>query len=307
MQLRVFIEPQQGASYDQQLAVARVAEEEGFDAFFRSDHYTAMGASDGLPGPTDSWVTLGALARETDRIRLGTMVTSVTFRQPGVLGISVAQVDQMSGGRVELGIGTGWNDEEHTAYGIPFGSFSERFELLEETLEALTGMWTTPVGERFDYDGKRIKMANSPALPKPAQHPHPPIIIGGGGPKKTPRLAALHAAEFNTPFHTLEAASAQYDRVRNACTEVGRDPATMVFSAALAVCVGRDDAEIARRAEAIGRPPERIDLAGTPSQVADRLREFEAAGASRAYLQVLDLDDLDHLRLIAAEVAPLVS
>lgn len=306
MQLRIFIEPQQGASYDQQLAVACVAEESGFDAFFRSDHIMAMGQTDGLPGPTDSWITLAGLARDTSTIRLGTMVTAVTFRHAGMLAIEVAQVDQMSGGRVELGIGAGWFDEEHAAYGVPFGSFSQRFELLEETLEALTGMWTTPAGERFDFEGRHLKLKNSPALPKPAQHPHPPIILGGAGKKKTPRLAALHAAEFNTPFHSLDAATAQFDRVREACTAVGRDPATMVFSSALTVCVGRDEAEIARRAEAIGRPVERIDLAGTPEQVAARLKEFEAAGASRAYLQVLDLDDLDHVRLIGAEVAPLM-
>jgi F420-dependent oxidoreductase-like protein len=307
MQLRVFIEPQQGASYEQQLAVAQTTEESGFDAFFRSDHIMAFGQTDGLPGPTDSWITLAGLARETSRIRLGTMVTAVTFRHPGILAIEVAQVDQMSGGRVELGIGAAWNDTEHAAYGVPFGSFADRFELLEDTLEALTGMWTTPAGERYSYKGKRLTMQDSPALPKPAQHPHPPIILGGAGKTKTPRLAARFAAEFNTPFHSLDAASAQFDRVREACTAVGRDPATVIFSSALTVCCGRDDAEIARRAEAIGRPVDRIDLAGTPEQIAAKLKEFEAAGASRAYLQVLDLDDLDHIRLIGAEVAPLVT
>ncbi|HEV7888059.1 MAG TPA: LLM class F420-dependent oxidoreductase [Acidimicrobiales bacterium] len=307
MLLRIFIEPQQGASYEQQLAVARVAEEEGFDAFFRSDHYLRMGPGDGLPGPTDSWVTLGALARETSRIRLGTMVTSVTFRLPGPLAIAVAQVDQMSGGRVDLGIGAGWFEEEHTAYGIPFGTFSQRFELLEETLEVLTGMWDTPAGERFNYAGRRIAMVDSPALPKPAQRPRPPIILGGAGKEKTPRLAARFADEFNTPFHSLEAASAQFGRVRAACEAAGRDPSTMILSSALAVCVGSDEAEVQRRAAAIGRAPEHIDLAGSPEQVAERLRGFAEAGATRAYLQVLDLDDLDHLRLIAAEVAPLLA
>jgi F420-dependent oxidoreductase-like protein len=305
MLLRIFTEPQQGATYDQQLAVARVTEEAGLDAFFRSDHYLAM-SGDGLPGPTDSWVTLAALARETTRIRLGTMVTSVTFRHAGPLAISVAQVDQMSGGRIDLGIGTGWFEAEHTAYGIPFGTFAERFELLEETLEVLTGMWSTPIGERFDYAGKRITLVDCPALPKPAQQPRPPIILGGAGHAKTPRLAARFADEFNTPFHSLEAASAQFDRVRAACEAAGRDPSSMILSSALCVCVGRDGAEVERRAAAIGRPVDRIDLAGTPEQVAEKLRAFADAGASRAYLQVLDLDDLDHVRLIGAEVAPLL-
>jgi F420-dependent oxidoreductase-like protein len=306
MQLRIFTEPQQGASYDDQLAVARVTEECGFDAFFRSDHYLVMGAGDGLPGPTDSWVTLAGLARETTRIRLGTLVTSVTFRLPGPLAIAVAQVDQMSGGRVELGIGTGWYDQEHTAYGIPFGSFAERFELLEETLDVLCGMWSAPEGERYSHSGKRITMADSPALPKPAQRPRPPIILGGAGHTKTPRLAAKYADEFNTPFHSLDAATAQFDRVRAACEAAGRDPSSMVLSSALTVCVGEDEAEIARRAERIGRPTDRIDLAGTPEQVAEKLRAFADAGATRAYLQVLDLADLDHVRLIGAEVAPLL-
>lgn len=308
MLLRIFTEPQQGATYDQQLAVARVAEEEGFDAFFRSDHFQAFGTGGGLPGPTDAWVTLGALARETSRIRLGTLVTSATFRHAGLLAITVAQVDQMSGGRVELGIGTGWNPLEHASYGVPFlGGFGERFELLSESLDVITGLWSTPAGSTFSYEGKRLKLTDSPALPKPVQQPRPPIILGGGGPTKTPRLAAQFADEFNIPFHALDAAAAQFERVRAACEAAGRDPASMVLSAALTVCVGRDQAEIERRAARIGRPPERIDLAGTPAQVAEKLRAFGDAGASRAYLQVLDLDDLDHVRLIAAEVAPLLT
>ena len=309
MELRIFTEPQQGASYEQLLAVARATEEAGFGAFFRSDHYLRMGPGDGLPGPTDSWVTLAALARETTRIRLGTLVTSATFRLPGPLAISVAQVDAMSGGRVELGIGAGWFETEHAAYGIPFGTFTERFERLEEQLEIITGMWAADVGadEPFSFTGKHYTVADSPGLPKPVQQPRPPIIIGGAGKEKTPRLAARFADEFNTPFHSLEAASQQFERVRAACESAGRDPSSMVLSAALTVCCGRDDAEVARRAERIGRPVERIDLAGTPEQVAERLRGFAEAGAARAYLQVLDLDDLDHIALIGAEVGPLTA
>jgi F420-dependent oxidoreductase-like protein len=305
VQLRIFTEPQQGASYDQLLAVAQATEAAGLDAFFRSDHYMRIGPGDPGTGPTDSWVTLAALARETSRIRLGTMVTSATFRLPGPLAISVAQVDVMSGGRVELGIGAGWFDREHAAYGIPFGTFTERFEKLEEQLEVITGLWGSDGS--FSFTGKHYSVTDSPGLPKPAQSPRPPIILGGAGHVKTPRLAARFADEFNTPFHGLEAASAQYDRVRAACEEAGRDPSTMTFSAALTVCCGRDEAEIERRAQAIGRPVERIDAAGTPEQIASTLRGFADAGATRAYLQVLDLDDLDHIALLGAELAPLVA
>src|SRR3954447_23105048 len=182
MELRVFTEPQQGATYDDLLRVALTAEELGFDAFFRSDHYLAIGG-DGLPGPTDAWVTLAGLARETSRIRLGTLVSSSTFRLPGPLAIAVAQVDAMSGGRVELGIGTGWYDAEHSAYAIPFPPLGERFEVLEAQLEIIAGMWRTPVDETFSFEGKHPSVVDSPALPKPVQRPAPPIVIGGGGPK----------------------------------------------------------------------------------------------------------------------------
>src|SRR4051812_682932 len=152
MDLRIFTEPQQGASYDTLLTVAKATEDLGFDAFFRSDHYLKMGDMDGLPGPTDAWITLAGLARETSRIRLGTLMTAGTFRLPGVLAIQVAQVDQMSGGRVEFGLGAGWYEEEHTAYGTP--SPKEKFARLEEQLAIVTGLWETPVGKTFTYDGR---------------------------------------------------------------------------------------------------------------------------------------------------------
>src|SRR3954470_14338361 len=175
MDLRIFVEPQQGATYDDQLVIARKAEELGFDAFFRSDHYLAMGV-DGRPGPTDSWVTLAGIARETSTIRLGTMMTSATFRYPGPLAISVAQVDQMSGGRVELGIGAGWYAAEHAAYAIPFPSTAERFDHLEEQLAIPPGLWGPPAGETFSYAGALPSGTDSPGPPKPSQRPHPPII-----------------------------------------------------------------------------------------------------------------------------------
>jgi F420-dependent oxidoreductase-like protein len=304
--LRIFTEPQQGASYEDQLAVARETEALGFDAFFRSDHYLAFGGS-GLPGPTDSWVTLGALARETERIRLGTLVTAATFRLPGPLAIAVAQVDTMSGGRVELGLGTGWFDGEHTAYGIPFPSLSERFERLEEQLAIVTGLWETAPGEKFSFAGTHYRVDDSPALPKPVQRPRPPVIVGGFGPSRTPRVAARYADEFNVPFAPVGTYAERIAPVVAACEAASRDPATMTWSAAVVLCCGRDEAEFRRRAEAIGQDPEGLRanaVGGTVSEVVDRLGELAAGGAQRAYLQVLDIHDLDHLRLVAEEVAP---
>jgi len=308
MQLRIFTEPQEGAEYGTLLAVAQAAEQLGFDAFFRSDHYLAIDAS-GLPGPTDAWITLAGLARETSRIRLGTLVTPVTFRLPGPLAITVAQVDRMSGGRVELGLGTGWFDAEHTAYGIPFPPLAERFDRLEEQLEVVTGLWGTAEGKTFSFRGSYYTLTDSPALPKPVQRPRPPVLIGGGGERRTPRLAARFADEYNVPFDTVEASVAAFERVRRACQEAGRDPGSLVYSAAQTVCCGRDEAELARRAEATGEQLaelRRSGLAGSPAEIVDKLGRFAAAGAERVYLQVLDLHDLDHLELIAAEVMPQV-
>ncbi|GAA0257312.1 LLM class F420-dependent oxidoreductase [Actinomadura nitritigenes] len=304
MRLRIFTEPQQGASYETLLSVAKAAEDLGFDAFFRSDHYTKMGDVSGEPGPTDSWVTLGALARETSRIRLGTLVTAGTFRYPGPLAISVAQVDQMSGGRVDFGIGTGWFEEEHVHYGIPFPSLNERFERLEEQIRIVTGLWGTPDGETFSFAGRHYTLKDSPALPKPAQAGGPPVILGGFGPKRTPRLAAAYADEYNVPFHQVEDTGGAFDRVRAACREAGRTR-PMVYSAAQVVCCGRDEAEIARRADAIGRRVDELrdnGLAGTPAEVVEKIGRFGELGAERLYLQVLDLSDLEHLELLASEV-----
>ena len=308
MDLRIFTEPQQGATYDDLLAVARATESLGFDAFFRSDHYLKMGDVTGLPGPTDAWLTLAALARDTSTIRLGTLVTSATFRLPGPLAVSVAQVDQMSGGRVELGLGAGWYEAEHKAYAIDFPPLGARFERLEEQLAIITGFWGTPEGETFDFTGRHYAIVDSPALPKPTQRPVP-IIIGGGGPKRTPRLAATYGAEYNAPFAPVSVFTTQTDRVRQACEAIGRDPATMTFSAALVVCCGQNDTEVARRAATIGRQPDELrknGAAGTPAEVVATLQRWAEAGAARIYLQVLDLSDLDHLELLAAEVKPSV-
>ncbi|MFG2036905.1 LLM class F420-dependent oxidoreductase [Dactylosporangium sp. NPDC048998] len=311
MRLCVFTEPQLGATYEDQLAIAQRAEQLGFEAFFRSDHYvTTLG--DGMPGPTDSWVTLGALARETSTIRLGTLVTSATFRYPGPLAIAVAQVDAMSGGRVEIGLGAGWYEREHTAYGIPFPPVGERFDRLGEQLEILTGLWSTPAGSTFSFEGRYYDIVESPALPKPVQQPGPPVIIGGKGPKRTPRLAARYGDEFNVPFSSLADTDAQYQRVVEAIEREGRDGrAPIVFSFTQTIVCGRTEADVRRRAESVGLDPngprERGgQLYGTPERIAEQLLDFVKAGASRAFLQVLDMRDLEHLELIAAEVAPLL-
>jgi F420-dependent oxidoreductase-like protein len=312
VRLRIFTEPQQGASYDELLAVARLTEELGFDAFFRSDHYLEIGNGPrhGRPGSTDAWLTLAALGRETSRIRLGTLVTPVTFRHPGPLAIEVAQADAMSGGRVELGLGAGWYDAEHRAYAIPFPSTRERLERLEEQLAIVTGLWATPDGDTFSYRGRHYEVADSPALPKPVQRPRPPIVMGGWGTKTTPRLAAAYADEFNVPFPPVAAYRSACDHVRAACEAAGRDPESMRYSVASTVCVGADDAEFRARAAAIAHDPEQLranSVAGTPAEAVERIREFGAAGAETVYLQYLSLDDHDHLRLIAAEVAPHVA
>ncbi|MFJ8824157.1 LLM class F420-dependent oxidoreductase [Streptomyces sp. NPDC102467] len=302
MDLRIFTEPQQGATYDTLLTVAKATEDLGFDAFFRSDHYLRMGSSDGLPGPTDAWITLAGLARETRRIRLGTLMTAGTFRLPGVLAIQVAQVDQMSGGRVELGLGTGWFEEEHKAYGIPFPK--EKFARLEEQLAIVTGLWSTEIGTSFSYDGTYYQLTDSPALPKPAQG-KVPVLIGGHGATRTPRLAARYADEFNIPFASIEDSERQFGRVRAAAEQAGRAGGDLVYSNALVVCVGKDDEEVKRRAEKIGRDAEELKangLAGSPAEVVDKLGRYAAIGSRRVYLQILDLDDLDHLELISSQV-----
>jgi F420-dependent oxidoreductase-like protein len=299
--LRVFTEPQQGASYADLLRVATAAEDLGFDGFFRSDHYLAMDVP-GLPGPSDAWVSLAGLARETNRLRLGTLVSPATFRLPGPLAIQVAQVDAMSGGRIEFGFGAGWYAAEHAAYGIPFPDVRERFDRFAEQLEIIDGLWRTPVGKTFSYDGTYYRLTDSPALPKPAQSPRPPIIVGGGGKRRGAQLVARFAEEFNVAFQNDAETAAAVQRVRKA---VDRD---IVYSAAQVLCVGRDRAELARRAAVTGYQLDELiassGLAGSPAQVVDRIGGYAELGLTRLYLQTLDLTDLDHLELVASQVAP---
>ncbi len=314
MDLRIFTEPQQGASHADLLAVARATRDGGFSAFFRSDHVMAIGV-DGLPGPSESFVNLGAIAAQVPDIRLGTMVTSATFRHPSMTAIAAATVDDISGGRMELGIGTGWFQAEHSAYGLDFGaSFGERFDRLTEQLEIITGMWATPVGRTFDHTGRFYSLADAPGLPKPRQtdaagRTHLPIIIGGKGPKRTPALAARFADEYNAAFCDLPVITRQYALVRRACEAAGRDPGSLVYSAAHTLFVGADETEFARRAAAMGRTPEQAresPLAGTVDQVLETLGHWASAGVQRVYLQVLNLADLDQIALVAREILPAV-
>jgi F420-dependent oxidoreductase-like protein len=303
MDLRAFTEPQQGASFAQLLAVAQRAGRLGYSGFFRSDHYVSIG-QEPQPAVTDAWVTLAALAAQTSTIRLGTLMSSATFRLPGPLAVAAAQVDVMSGGRLEIGLGSGWYEREHQALGIPFPSLKERFERFEEQLEILHGLWTTPEGAVFDYDGRHYQLRQCPVMFRPAQRPHPPILIGGYGARRTPALAARFADEFNLPGATVPAAAEQFARVDEACRAIGRDPASLPKSVWVTVCIGRDEAEFRRRAAAIGRDPgelRKYAMAGLPQQARATLGRFQEVGVSRVYLQFLDVDDLDHLD-VAMEV-----
>ena len=273
VEICTFIEPQNGASYDEQLAFAQATEALGFHGFFRSDHLLAFDDGDGMPGPSESWTILAGLARETSRIRLGTLVSSATFRHPALLALQVANVDAMSGGRAELGVGAGWNEREHAAYGIPFPK--RRFAILEEQLAVITGLWASD--GPFDFAGEHYRLDAAPALPKPVQ-PRLPLIIGGRGPSRTPELAARFATEYNFFAYPHEDVAERFAVVRAAAEQAGR---TLRYS--LATSLGHG-----------------IPLPEAAAQVA-RARD---AGADRVYLQFLDHRDLGYLERVAAEVLP---
>ena len=305
MRARVLLEPRYGATYGQLVAMAQTAEAAGFDAFFRSDHYLGIDADDTSLVPTDSWTTIAGLARETSRIRLGTLMTAVTFRHPGQLAIAVATADAMSGGRVELGIGTGWYEREHRYFGIPFPSTSERFERLEEALAIITGLWTTPPGERFSFDGAHWQLEGCANFPQPVQEPHPRIIVGGVGPRRTPRIAARYADEFNAALSGSE--SGVIENFHRICGEVGRDRATVTISTVVPVSCGTTKVEAEARRDRLGDAGRRLlssGVVGTPADVVARAEASRAAGAEVVYFHVYDGEDLDHVRLLGEEVVP---
>jgi F420-dependent oxidoreductase-like protein len=302
MRLRVLLEPHHGATYAQILALAQATEEAGFDAFFRSDHYLGIDAGDVTYQPTDSWTTLAGLAVQTSRVRLGTLVTAGTYRLPGQLAVEVATVDQMSGGRVELGIGTGWFEREHQYFGIPFPPTRERFDRFEEQLAVISGLWDTKPGERFSFDGKHYQLTDCASIPRPAARPK--IIIGGAGARRTPALAARYADEFNGALG-LELRE-RYANFKRICGENGRDPATVRLSATVPVCIGADTGDLERRKESLGAPGARLLAAGVTSvgggPVLRVLEDLAAQGADTVYFHLYGAGDTDHIRLLGTEV-----
>jgi F420-dependent oxidoreductase-like protein len=314
LELRVTVEPHEGATYAQQLAIAQACERLGFGAFFRSDHFLSHGIGEspsmtgsGLPGPTDAWTTLAAIARETKTIRLGTLMTCASFRQPAVLAVIVAQVDEMSEGRVELGLGCGWFEPEYQSLGIPFPPTSRRYDSFEEQVQIILGLWRTSPGERFSFTGDYYRLSDNPALPRPTQDGGPPLIVGGMGKRRTPAFAARWASEFNSPFGPPQAARERFELVTLACEQIGRDPASLSFSHVTSVSTGSSAREVAQRVARTGKTLEELSefgVVGQPEQVVERLLEYRQAGADRFYVQITDFDDLEHLELIAAEILP---
>ncbi len=309
MRLRLLVEPQQGASYDDVLRFAVEAERLGFDGLFSSDHYLATGTMPSPLPPCDAWTTMAGLARDTTRIKLGTLVTPITFRRPGQLAIMARQVDAMSGGRVTLGLGAGWYEPEHEAYGLPFPDTATRFRKLEEQLQIVRGIWETPAGETFTFKGRHVTLKDVPGYRGPQPGCRPSILIGGSGQRTTPRLAAGYADEYNVPVRSLDVTRAQFERARQACGRLGRDPGSLVLSAAQTLCVGESAAELGRRAGRLGRSVEDLTaagLAGTVDQVIEKIGAFAGVGATRLYLQCLDLTDVEQLHLVAERIMPLI-
>jgi F420-dependent oxidoreductase-like protein len=301
LRLRILLEPHHGATYGQILALAQAAEEAGFDAFFRSDHYLGIDAEDLGYQPTDSWTTLAGLAVQTHRVRIGTLVNASTFRLPGQLAVEVATVDQMSGGRAELGIGAAWYEREHQYFGIPFPSLGERFDRLAEQLAIITGIWDTRPGERFSFDGQFYQVQDCAAIPRWATRPK--IIIGGAGTRKTPTIAARYADEFNGALG-LDLVE-RFANFRRVCEEVGRDPARVRLSATLPVAIGADAADLSRRLESLGEPGARLLAAGVTGYGGDVLRVLEnlaGQGADTVYFHVYGASDVDHIHLLGSEV-----
>ncbi len=306
VRLRVLLEPRHGARYEDILALARATERAGFDAFFRSDHLMGVDPDDRTYRPTDSWTTLAGLARDTRRVRLGTLMTAATYRSPGLLAAIVASADEMSNGRIELGIGTAWYEREHAAFGLPFPPMKERFDRLEEQLEIITGLWLAGSrGESFSFDGRYYRIEDNHSPPQTTQHPHPPVIIGGGGPRRTPAIAARFATEFNAALSGVDEARTRFEQFTRACEAIGRDPGTARRSGFIPVAIGGTVAEAERRAAVVGSPRIRESMViGPPELLTERIASLVKVGADTVYLHIYDIHDTDHIALIGAEVLP---
>jgi F420-dependent oxidoreductase-like protein len=314
MRFALMTEPQQGLTYAEILALARAGEAAGFEAFFRSDHYSSFPGDAGLP-TTDAWATLAGLARETERIHLGALVSPVTFRIPGSFAKVVATVAEMSDGRIEVGMGAGWNEREHSEHGIPFPPLGERYDMLEEELAIFNGLWTQPDG--WSYEGKHWQVRDSRFAPRPTGtgscHPH--LLLGGDGGPRLSRLVAEYADEFNRQSATPERVRQAYDNVRAACRAAGRDPDEVVYSAMVGVLIAENRADLDDRVrellqltggdDAEAWLAERRDrwIMGTPDEAWERVRELERAGVQRIMLQDFLPRDLEMVALMGSVFA----
>jgi alkanesulfonate monooxygenase SsuD/methylene tetrahydromethanopterin reductase-like flavin-dependent oxidoreductase (luciferase family) len=304
MRVCLMIEGQEGVAWADWVALADACERHGLEGLFRSDHYLGIGGRDGPAAALDAWATISALAVRTRRIRLGTLVSPVTFRHPAVVARMAVTADHVSGGRIEVGIGAGWYQAEHEAHGFPFPPVGERFDKLEHDADAIVRAWT---------DDDR-------AQPKPLQQPHPPLIVGGSAKPRGARLAARLAQEYNTVFATADECRERRAALDEACRREGRDPASLPLSLMTGVVIGRTRGEVRERATRLyeltrGRGEldawieqrSRVSPIGTVDEVAERLRELEAAGVTRVMLQHLDHRDLDTVAVIGEQLAPAVA
>jgi F420-dependent oxidoreductase-like protein len=311
----LMIEGQEGVSWDQWVGLAEACERHGLHGLFRSDHYLSFD-DPRERGALDAWTTLSALAAVTERIRLGTMVSPVTFRHPALLAKAVVTADHVSGGRVELGMGAGWFEREHRAFGFPFPPDSERIEILSEQVEIVHRLWDRDEDE-VSFEGSHYRLESCPAMPKPVQVPHPPLILGGGAGPRAAALAARWADEYNITSSSPEDAAAARGRLSAACEAIGRDANTLRLSLMTGVVVGRDRRELEARASALmqregesGDPAAAIErwsaegFAGTVDQVLERLADYAEAGVQRVMLQHLVHEDLETVELIGAEIVP---
>lgn len=306
------VEGQEGVTWDDWVALARACERSGLEGLFRSDHYSSVFGAEAR-GSLDAWATITALAAVTERIRLGTMVSPATFRHPSELAKVATTADHVSGGRVELGLGAGWNEREHAGYGFPFHDARTRTEIFREQLEIIHRQWTEG---SFSFSGTHYTLDDCRALPRPLQQPHPPLIVGGSVKPGTVEPAVRFAEEYNTTYVTPEQARERRGLIDAACERVDRDPASMTFSIMTGLLVGRDRSELlerARRTMAVacetGDPAEWLAreastgwIVGTVDEVREQLRALSEAGIQRFFLQHLDHTDIETVELIGAEL-----